>query len=235
MLTQIKRPLQKIYRRFFYQRINFDILANQYGQKQSILKEKCIDRAGKVIPWYTYPTIEYLKSFNFSQKSIFEYGAGYSSMFWAERAKDVVSVENDAKWFQHIDAIKKVNQKIILSQTADEYVQTLSKEGKEFDVIVIDGRWRNLCAREAMKYLKENGMIIFDNTDWHPNTSAMLRKNGFFQMDFSGFGPINKYCWTTSIFLPFKTKWQIDYQNPLPIGGIIEKNNNEDAVLEEQP
>jgi hypothetical protein len=45
-------------------------------------------------------------------------------------------------------------------------------------------------------------MIILDNSDWYKETSKYLRDElDLIEVDFHGFGPINNYTWTTSIFL----------------------------------
>jgi hypothetical protein len=63
-------------------------------------------------------------------------------------------------------------------------------------------------------------MIIFDNTDWYPNSTRLIREKGFHQVDFNGFGPINNYCWTTSIFFNKYNIGQYHIKAPEPIGGI---------------
>ena len=37
----------------------------------------------------------------------------------------------------------------------------------------------------------------------------MLRAQGWFQIDFSGLGPINPYAWTTSVFM--RTDCKVKY------------------------
>lgn len=45
-------------------------------------------------------------------------------------------------------------------------------------------------------------MLILDNADWFPKSVEFTQKNiGWMQVDFHGFGPINNYTWTTSIFI----------------------------------
>lgn len=75
------------------------------------------------------------------------------------------------------------------------------KSDIKFDVIVIDGIERFACAQEAVKNLKQDGFIILDNSDWHEKTSEFLRAHDLIEIDMSGFGPINNYTWTTSLFL----------------------------------
>ena len=64
------------------------------------------------------------------------------------------------------------------------------------------------------------GLLVLDNTDWHPHTAADLRAAGFLQVDFNGFGPLNAYAWTTSLFLRADTRLQRGWRPPQPVGGI---------------
>jgi len=48
----------------------------------------------------------------------------------------------------------------------------------------------------------ESGIVILDNSDWYAETAKFLRDSlNMIQIDFHGFGPINSYTWTTSLFL----------------------------------
>ena len=46
-----------------------------FAIEKSIDEKICADRDGNPIPWYTYPAIEYLSQFDYSDKKIFERGA----------------------------------------------------------------------------------------------------------------------------------------------------------------
>lgn len=182
-----------------------------------------IDADGEPIPWYTYPAIEYFRSFNFKEYDVFEFGAGNSSLFWSNRVRSIISVEDNRGWFQSVGKLAQKNQIVVHREMEADYVRSLSEQGKSFHVIVIDGKWRRSCAIEAMKYLAEGGMIILDNSDWYPESCHALRENGFFQVDFSGFAPINGYCSTTSMFIKAPTKLQRNFAGPVPIGGLKHK------------
>lgn len=56
-----------------------------FAIERTIDEKVCVDRDGNPLPWYTYPAIEYLSQFDYGEKTIFEFGCGYSSLFWAER------------------------------------------------------------------------------------------------------------------------------------------------------
>lgn len=72
-----------------------------------------------------------------------------------------------------------------------------------FDVIVVDGMARSLTAWMASRWLKPEGLIVFDNSDrdtYKPGYELLL-KAGFVRIDFWGPGPLNPYEWCTSIFV----------------------------------
>lgn len=222
--------LRSIFRRIFptYDRLlhNSYILAILQGQKRSIEEKRPLDLRGNPLPWYTYPAIEYLDQFDFSQLSIFEFGCGHSSLFWAQKAKRVISIEDDIEWYNYVKGYLQKNQDIYLREKEESYVGCLREQGVIFDVIIIDGKWRNACTKAAIAYLKDDGFIIFDNSDWFPKATRFLRGKEFFQIDFNGFGPINNYCWTTSIFIKAGIRIQNKFTNPEPIGGL-KKNDDE--------
>ena len=192
------------------QLISFKILSIDYAQYKTIKNWDCIDKNNNKIPWYTYPAIEYLNNLDFTQKSIFEYGSGNSSIYWSNRAKDLITIEHDKDWHEKTkkELIKSapINNKIILKKDNAIYENTIVETNRKFDVIIIDGIRREKCSKIIAEYLNENSeegfMIIFDNSDWYKNTSKYLREElNLIEIDFHGFGPINNYTWTTSIFL----------------------------------
>ena len=195
------------------------------GHLQSAKFGKSIDNNDNPIPWYTYSSIEYLKQFDFKDKTIFEYGSGNSSIFWAERAKLVTSIEVDENWFNEVDAIKRSNQELYLKKDKTEYVDFIKVKNENYDVIIIDGSWRLNCAVNAVEKLKHDGFIILDNSDWYPNTAKFIRDTGMLQVDFMGLGPINYYTWTTSIFFNSKMNL-IPINNRQPqntLGGLVQQ------------
>jgi hypothetical protein len=71
-----------------------------------------------------------------------------------------------------------------------------------FDVFVIDGMARSLCAYVASELIAENGIIVFDNSErWQYNPGfTQLSKSRWKRVDFYGPGPCAPYEWCTSIF-----------------------------------
>jgi len=73
-----------------------------------------------------------------------------------------------------------------------------------YDMVVIDGMARHLCAIMTVesKRLKDNGVIILDNSDrWMYNPiQQYLHDNGFGRLDFWGPGWNNHSAWCTSFY-----------------------------------
>jgi hypothetical protein len=218
------------------QRRVFSRLTREYGQFQTIRKWSCVDREGAAIPWYTYPAIEYLSHLDFSQSKVLEYGSGNSTLWWAERCEELCSVEGDLAWHAKISThIAKTSRKIIylLAKSEREYIRQsyLAKA----NVIVIDGDHRSKCADWVVKAIQGNtheiALIVFDNADWYPKTMKMLRDSlGWIQADFHGFGPINDYSWTTTVFLNPASQSRLEYARPLKsICGLSSHENPDDS------
>lgn len=192
------------------------LLAHEYALRRSMEENACVDKEGKPIPWYTYPAIEYIKQLDFSDKKVFEFGSGNSSLYWAGISKYVVSVESDEKWYESMLAKKKDNSKFLYRELGRGYYESILNENDDFDVVVVDGRLRDKCCEFALKKIKKNGLIILDNSERasqyeeYSNAVEFLKNADLIQVDFCGFGPINDYAWATSFFFSrnfdFKSK-----------------------------
>jgi hypothetical protein len=195
--------------------------------------KKPVDKDGQPIPWYTYPAIEYLEQFDLSGLEVFEWGCGNSSLFYANRVKKVTSVEHDTEWFNQMSPGRKANQELALVPLKD-YPAAIRQYGRKFDIIVIDGQRRFDCTRQALEFLQPGGMIILDNSDWFYLSAALLReKMGLIEVDFHGFGPINPYTWTTSVFLSRDLRLPLkkDKQPLNPLGGLL---HDEKEIIENE-
>lgn len=184
-----------------------DMWRKDFGIERTIDEKVCLDRDDNPIPWYTYPAIEYLSQFDYSQKKIFEFGCGNSSLFWARRAEKVVSIEDNLQWFDKWqEEFHEENLDVRWRDEGEGYYNAIFEDGQQYDVIVVDGKRRADCARCAVRALAPGGLIILDDSD-RINTSqeykdavAALREAGLLQVDFYGFCPMNCYTKATSLF-----------------------------------
>jgi hypothetical protein len=207
------------------------IFKREYGYLRSLVEEKCVDAKGNPIPWYTYPAIEQLSTWDFRHCDILEYGSGNSTLWWMDRARSVTSIEHSIEWHQYVSNQVNENCKLLLSavdmekddkKQIEDYVGCVGQLGY-FDVIIVDGvnkpGVRMECARRALEHLKPGGLFIIDNSDRLPDTCKMMRNAGFLEIDFKGLGPMNQYAETTSLF--FMPDFQIKPRNSIHPGYAI--------------
>ena len=215
----LMRPLRAAVRPWRATASVWRILNSGFGYWRSLRQREPVDRDGREIPWFTYPAIEYLNQLDFGAKSVFEFGAGNSTIYWCRRAKRVVSIESDPAWFERVRARLPTNGEIHLVEKAALYARRLAEFPGQFDVIIVDGIERRACCVEAVKKLQPGGLIILDNSDWHHRCAALLRTAALLEVDLSGFGPINEYTWTTSFFFHREFAFPMQHERQ-PIHGI---------------
>lgn len=149
------------------------------------------------LPWLTFPAIERLRSFLAPDMRVFEYGSGGSTLFFARRANEVVSMEHNGEWYEKL--MSRLEEEKVTNCTIhhvppspddrgesgdpadpDAYVSSSEQhEGMSFyeyatkieaypddyfDVVLVDGRARPSCFKNAIPKVKQNGMLVWDNT-----------------------------------------------------------------------
>jgi len=163
-----------------------------------------VDREGVSIPWLNYPVIHFLDNRLNEEMSMFEYGSGASTIWYAQRTRQVLSCENDEVWFTKVEKMTATqpNVQVKLATEKQAYVQEILNYKQAFDVIIIDGRWRNQCAQNCLAALKPNGVVIFDNSERTPYRPALdfFETSGFKRLDFFGLAPLSHISTQTSVF-----------------------------------
>lgn len=81
---------KKIVKDQFYQ--------NLASWKKSFIEGFCYDEYHCEVPWYSYKAIEFIKRFVKKNHRIFEFGCGSSTLFYANNASQVVSLESNKIW-----------------------------------------------------------------------------------------------------------------------------------------
>lgn len=174
------------------------------GYFESVARRMPCKKDGTPLPWMNYGIIDLLEERLDRELSLFEYGSGNSTVFYASRVREVISVENDLGWYEYIRNSLPDNASIYLVNPYDTqtYSEFIGRFDKEFDLVVVDGNDRNACLEAARNYLSYRGVIILDDTQDGEYESAtnVLEESGYKRLDMKGLKPGSIRSYTTSLF-----------------------------------
>jgi predicted O-methyltransferase YrrM len=154
------------------------------------------------LAWYTYAFLYFLEPRLRPDFTVFEYGCGNSTFWFAPRVGRVFSVEHQPDWYRYIDQRKPANAQIALAESRDAYLGQAGHFATRYDLIVVDGIHRNDCLALAPDWLTDRGVVILDNSDrpdYAPAIAELLAK-GFKKIDFYGMFPVTPLAGTTTVF-----------------------------------
>lgn len=146
-------------------------------------------------PMFASEAIDYIVK-SVSNKRLLEYGSGGSTNYFSKFAKSVISVESDKQFakkvskqcststnievlYSNIGPTKSFGQpfKMLRLFTKSRYVQYCQtpweKAGGEFDVILIDGRFRVACAMVSLLNNNCKFLLIVDDYADRPEYSVI--------------------------------------------------------------
>jgi hypothetical protein len=154
---------------------------------------------------------------------VFEFGSGGSTLFFLEKVKKLVSVENNRLWFKRIEMLTKKNKTHNLTylfipsehgsnkefcsslpeyknQNFKKYAKSITKfSDNSFDFVLVDGRARLACLKEAIPKVKKGGYLILDNSERSKYKNAFEFMSKYEKKDFFGPSPYlsNNFVRTT--------------------------------------
>lgn len=154
---------------------------------------------GAPIPWYTYGAIEFLAERLPADATVFEFGAGYSTLWYASRTDKVVAVDPNREWVEILGPLLPENATVLWHSHPHDQAGYLGEIGAHdclWDVVAIDSAWRVESAAVAIKHLSERGVVVWDNARddvnhwfqraWHDTFGPA----GFRDLPFGGLIPI---------------------------------------------
>ncbi|MFC1537987.1 FkbM family methyltransferase [Candidatus Latescibacterota bacterium] len=163
------------------------------GWIESIKRDGPYRSDGSGIPWMNYQTVQFLEKRLKSDFTLFEYGSGFSTRFWAGHVKQVISVEYDKHWFSAVkENIPEIVTLIFREKDVDgDYCRTIIEMNRLFDIVIVDGRDRVNCVKQSINALTERGVIVLDDSQRKPYREAVTFacENGFRALDFEGLKP----------------------------------------------
>lgn len=173
------------------------------GWIKSFIKRLPYDKAGMPLPWVTYAFIDFINNRLNEKMTVFEYGSGNSTFFYAAKVKAVTSVEHDQSWHDKLHHSMPSNVTLIHKELS--YNGTYSRasiQPEKFDIIIVDGRDRVNCLKQSIHALTDNGVIVLDDSEResYQEGGEFLVANQFKRLDFWGISPGLFYKKCTTIF-----------------------------------
>ena len=177
---------------------------NEIGWINSLKKQMPVDKNSNPLPWVTYGFIDFISERLNKGIDIFEYGTGNSTLWYAMRVNSVTSVEHDRKWLEKIKNSMPKNSDVHYQELeyGGAYSQFSSQLNKKFNIVIVDGRDRVKCDKNAINSIKDDGVIVLDDSEretYKDGVSFLLSKN-FKKIDFWGISPGLFYKKNTTIF-----------------------------------
>ncbi len=126
-------------------------------------------------PWLTPDSIKLIKKLIKEDDKILEFGSGRSTIWFSKYSQLVYSIETNLIWYHKIKKVinnKSIkNVKLFLLEEKkgnfDQKYSNFLKSMKQdfFDIILVDGKHRDITTRKSMKVLKSGGLLIIDNVN----------------------------------------------------------------------
>jgi hypothetical protein len=184
----------------------------EIGWTNSFNKKMPVDKNDNPLPWLSYPMIHFLEHYLDKNMTIFEFGSGNSTLFFAERVKRVVSIEHDKKWYDRALSLMPKNVEMIFQELeyGGDYCKTLKKLNETFDIIFVDGRDRVNCVKESAFSLNTGGIIILDDSgrERYKEAFDFLKETGFNHFSIEGIPPRFFSFHKTTIFFKGDVLWK---------------------------
>ena len=169
--------------------------ARRTGHWRSSLYSRAVSGDGAPLPWYTYPCIDFLTPRRKLLRSVLEFGAGQSTLWWAAEGAEVVAFEADRGWYEYLRPLVPSNVQLYFvamespEQCLRDVRAQLASCGRErFEAVVVDGLYRTELARMCPELCERHGLIVCDDAEGY-DIQASLAATGMQRVDFFGFAP----------------------------------------------
>lgn len=123
------------------------------------------------VPWVTHKAVLFLEQFmkDHPDAKILEFGSGSSTIWFAKRTKNLVSVEHSSQWFTDVKKILEEESGCLpvnlILKDMPYYSVCDTFPDNYFDLILVDGRNRSGCIKNSIRILKSGGILMLDNAE----------------------------------------------------------------------
>lgn len=174
------------------------------GWMESMKLDSPCDRDGNPLPWINFPTITFLREHLHDDIRMYEYGSGFSTLFYSALVKEVTSVEHNRAWIDVIEKKMPENVRLIHREKDidGDYCRSIAMDDAVYDVVIVDGRDRVNCVKQGIERLSELGVVILDDSSRPRYEEAIeyAREKGFRVLHIEGLKPTGKRINRTTFF-----------------------------------
>ena len=176
------------------------------------------------VPWVPFVALRWLSRQLRGDMRVFEWGSGGSTVFFARRVREVVSIEHDAAWHALVaerlgrESLSSCRYELIEPRPMppggtefgsgqpghtdlcfEDYVRAIERYPEQhFDLVMIDGRARIACLKMALRRVKVGGIVYLDNSNYERYQAHLGAPPGFERHDLAGVSPYGGDVWTQS-------------------------------------
>ncbi len=173
------------------------------GWLNSYKKKEPLDELNNPLPWMTHSFIRFIENRLKNDLSIFEFGSGNSTLYFAPRVKHVTSVEHNHEWLNKLKSKVPSNVELIYNEfPSEEYSSSVMRTKKKYDIIIDDAMDRVNVIYNSIASLTSHGVLILDDSEREDYREGieLLLKNNFKKLDFWGLAPGVLFNKCTTVF-----------------------------------
>lgn len=140
------------------------------------------------------------------EMSMFEYGSGKSTLYFANHIKQVISISHDDKHYQKLLKSSKASENLTLRKYGlnRNFANAIVSEGAEkmYDIISVKGRYRAACAINAFAQLTPSGILMLNDSEGENNVQVFeyYQKKGYKHISFASERPFGVVGQTITLF-----------------------------------
>ena len=152
-------------------------------------------------PWISYDAQALMARHLTPASRVLEFGSGMSTLWFAGQAGAIVSVEHHPEWYAKVKGMLPQGRAIDYRLASDPATYCDVADEAGFDLVLVDGRFRDQCVAAGLKVLQPGGILYLDNSDHAlddndgdvPRAVALMedaaRQNGWRLQRFTDFAP----------------------------------------------
>jgi predicted O-methyltransferase YrrM len=143
------------------------------------------------LPWIPFSANRALDARLSKSSRVWEVGAGYSTLWLADRVGKLTSIEASEEWYQRLsriiagEGLKNVDLRHVWAADAMSNFDELA-DG-ELDLLFIDGGPRDVCLKNGWRKVRKNGMLYLDNWEnaefWNDARDWVARNRNLFSRE----------------------------------------------------